>query len=154
MTEENGESHEIRHRREIESLDLLPYLHSYSGGRSGVSRQETAGDTGAEVSTLRLVARCGTGHSVPGSGLRISCFTGCARTSILGYSECGHETETTTQIRPGCSSRNTGEGQTLFVQRPVEEGPEVHRLWGRDGVRHAGTTVLGLPPPEDQRLAG
>src|ERR1022692_4081792 len=63
------------------------------------------------------------------------------------------ETKATAQTRDGCSGGNTGTGQAFDFARPPDPGDEVLGLWRR---HHAGlqrTALLGLPPPEDQRLA-
>ena len=134
---------------------LLPdlYPHGGSGGRSG--REEADSGAGAEVLPVRLFARCGTCNSIPSSGLKVRAFTGlCSEALFWDTRSAAYETKTASQTRAGRTAGNSGKGKTLHFKRRVQENCEMYRLWRGSLAGPAGAALLGLPPSQDQRLAG
>jgi hypothetical protein len=154
MSEEKEEPHGDQYSEDSESADLLPDLHPHSGGGSRPGGEEADRGTWTKVFAVRFLARCRTRSTVPASGVKVRAFAACARRPFLGYSNWDYETKTASQARAGRSAGNSGEGEALHFERPVQENREMHCMRSRSVGGPARAALLGLSPSQDQCVAG
>ena len=64
-----------------------------------------------------------------------------------------YETEGTGKTRIGSGTRDPGAGQAVVFARPFEETAALFGLRSGHLNREQRTPMLGLPAPQDQRLA-